>query len=66
MEDLGEITLNEQTELGLPTVINKKFNSYFQMLQEKRRKQQLSSATPKYKYLMEVVSLCVRHMKLNS
>ena len=39
MSDLGDLVINENTELGLPTVINKKFNSYFQMLQEKRRKQ---------------------------
>jgi hypothetical protein len=39
MSDLGDLVINENTELGLPTVINKKFNSYFQMIQEKRRKQ---------------------------
>lgn len=38
--------------------------TYFQALQERRRKQFLSSATPKYKYLMELVGLCVRHLSI--
>lgn len=27
--DLGEVKYNEQTQLGLPTQVNKKLNSYF-------------------------------------
>ena len=34
------------------------------MLQEKRRKQLLQQANPKYKFLMELISLCVRHISI--
>ena len=34
------------------------------MLQERRRRQFLENAVPKWKYLMELVSLCVRHLKV--
>jgi hypothetical protein len=34
------------------------------MIQEKRRKQLLAGATPKYKYLMELVGTCVRHLRV--
>lgn len=36
------------------------------MIQEKRRRNTLSSAVPKYKYLVELVSLCVRHLKVGA
>jgi hypothetical protein len=64
MTDLGPVSFEQDPEIGLPTAVNKKVRTYFQIIQEKRRKQQLQSATPKYKFLMELVSLCVRHMKI--
>jgi hypothetical protein len=64
MSDLGPIRTREQPDLGLPTAVNQKVRNYFQALQEKRRCQHLAAATAKYKYLMEVVSTCVRHLKV--
>jgi hypothetical protein len=64
MADLGPIRVKEEPDIGLPTQLDKKVRTYFQALQERRRKQFLSSATPKYKYLMELVGLCVRHLSI--
>lgn len=63
MNDLGPVHITEQPEMGLPTDLDKKMRTYFQQMIEKRRRQNLANATPKYKYLIEVVSLCVRHIK---
>jgi hypothetical protein len=62
--DLGAFMEKKQPEIGLPMVLDKKVRTYFQMLQERRRRQALSDATPKYKYLIELVSLCVRHLQV--
>jgi hypothetical protein len=64
MSDLGPIQVTEQPDIGLPTAVNQKVRNYFQALQEKRRCAHLMNAPPKYKYLMEVVSLCVRHLRV--
>ena len=64
MTDLGPIRGKEEPDIGLPTQLDKKVRTYFQALQERRRKQFLSGATPKYKYLMELVGLCVRHLSI--
>lgn len=64
MSDLGPIETREEPDIGLPTTMDKKVRTYFQMVQEKRRKQQLANAPPKYKCLMELVSTCVRHLRV--
>ena len=64
MTDLGPLWTREQPDIGLPTTVNQKVRSYFQALQEKRRLHHLASAAPKYKYLMELVSACVRQMQV--
>lgn len=38
--------------------------TYFQALLERRRRQRLATAPAKYKYLLELVSLCVRHLNI--
>jgi len=38
MSDLGVIRLEEEPEIGLPTTVDKKVRTYFQMLTEKRRR----------------------------
>lgn len=64
MSGLGPTRTTEQPEIGLPTNVNQQTQSYFQVLQERRRRQCLSGATPKYKYLLELVSFCVRHLNV--
>jgi hypothetical protein len=62
--DLGPNIEKSQPDIGLPTILDKKVRTYFQVLQERRRRQALSNAIPKYKYLIELVSLCVRHLQV--
>lgn len=64
MSDLGPVRSKEEPDIGLPTQLDKKVRTCFQALQERRRKQFLANATPKWKYLMELVGLCVRHLSV--
>lgn len=54
---------NEKPEIGLPTEIDRKQMNQFQELLEKRRMKNLQEALPKYKYLVEAVSLMIRAFK---
>lgn len=38
MADLNPISTTEEPEIGLPTMVDKKVRTYFQVLQEKRRR----------------------------
>jgi hypothetical protein len=38
MSDLGPIRIKEEPDIGLPTEVDKKVRTYFQHLQERRRK----------------------------
>lgn len=53
----------EKPDIGLPTEINRKNMSQFQELLERRRMKNLQDAPPKYKYLIEAVSNCIRAFK---
>lgn len=64
MAGLGPIRTKEQPDICLPTAVDQTVRNYFQVLQEKRRRQHLANAPAKYKYLMELVSICVRHLKV--
>lgn len=64
MSGLGPIRTTVQPEIGLPTAVDTKLRTYFQALQEKRRRQRLAGAPAKYKYLLELVSYCVRHLNV--
>jgi hypothetical protein len=61
MSDFGAIRTNATPDIGLPIPDNK-VRTYFQTLQEKRRRQALAGAPLKHKYLIELVSTCVRHL----
>lgn len=50
----------EKPDIGLPTEINRKQMSQFQEILERRRLKNLADATPKYKFLIEAVSNCIR------
>jgi len=64
MSDLGPVRIKEEPDIGLPTQLDKKVRTCFQALQERRRKQFLANAPAKWKFLMELVGLCVRHLTL--
>lgn len=66
MSGLGPIRTTAQPEIGLPTTVDTKIRTYFQALQEKRRRQRLADAPAKHKYLLELVSYCVRHLNVGA
>lgn len=57
------VVFKEKPDIGLPTSFDKKQLSYFQEMLERRRMKNLMDATPKYKFLIEIVSNCVRSVK---
>lgn len=64
MRDLGFIRTCENPDIGLPTQQDRKTRDIFQQLQENRRRKSLAGAPLKHKYLIELVSYCVRHLKV--
>jgi hypothetical protein len=59
MTDINPI-YNQHPEMGLPTVMDKKNLSQFQELLERKRLKSIAEGIPKYKYIFEAVSLCMR------
>lgn len=47
-------------EIGLPTEVDKKLMNQFQEMLEKKRLKTISETMPKYRYIYEAVSYCIR------
>ncbi|CDW78729.1 UNKNOWN [Stylonychia lemnae] len=65
ISDINPLIL-EKPDIGLPTEIDRKQLSQFQEMLENKRMRNLSEANPKYKYLIEAVSNCIRSFRNNS
>lgn len=65
LHDINYI-IKEKPDIGLPTVIDRKQISQYQEILEKRRMKFMAEAIPKYKYLLETISWCIRSCKFSS
>lgn len=54
----------EKPEMGLPTQVDGKQMNTYQEILEKKRIKALADGVPKYKYLFEAVSNCIRAFKI--
>jgi hypothetical protein len=50
MSSLGNIRVKEQPDIGLPTSLGQKIRGYFQVLQEKKRRQELMARPDTIRY----------------
>mmetsp|Transcript_4486 Transcript_4486/g.6710 ORF Transcript_4486/g.6710 Transcript_4486/m.6710 type:complete len:256 (-) Transcript_4486:666-1433(-) len=64
MESLGKIR-EEEPEIGMPTIVDIKCRSWFQQKQEEKRLDFLACQPPKWKFMIELISLCVRHIRFD-
>lgn len=54
------VQLKEKPDMCLPPVNDKKQLSYMQEMLARRRSKMMMEASPKYKYLFETLSKCIR------